>query len=112
MLAPYEPRRCRAVAAKVVIHPEPEPERLISRPDNMQADSFRIGRILSIGTDAAKALPELAEGDYVLYVQSTACTTAMRDRAIVHHDAVICGVDGPGELNAKSLSLPPKVIAG
>ena len=92
MLAPYENRELRAIAYKVIVEPEPEPERVIAIVKERD-DAFRIGRILSIGDEAARKVPELRVGDRVLYAQSVSCTTAVRNRHIVHHDHVICAVE-------------------
>lgn len=116
MLAPYD---CDdvgpllAVAFKVIIEPEPEPQRTIHVVKD-RADSFRIGKVLSLGSEANEKLPELAIGDRVLYVQSQACTTAVKNRHIVHHEHVLCVVLDPEttDLEAKSLTLPPAVQVG
>ncbi len=99
MLAPYEKTELRAIAEKVIVVPEDEPARLIEVVKE-RPDSFRIGRVLSIGLEAAKQLPELAVGDRVLYAQSVACTTAVKDRHVMHYDQVIAIVAGGSELGA------------
>lgn len=103
MLAPYETRELRAIAYKVIIEPEPEPERVIHVVKERE-DSFRIGRVISIGSEANEKIPELAVGDRVLYAQTVSCTTAMKDRHIVHHDHVLCIVEGysKAELDPKA----------
>jgi hypothetical protein len=108
MLAPYElggTAELRATGRKVVVEPEPAPERLVHVVKDRD-DSFRIGRILSMGIEAADKLRELKVGDRVLYAQSVACTTAVtkRDKAgsskarhIVDHEAILCGVQEGAE---------------
>jgi co-chaperonin GroES (HSP10) len=96
MLAPYETAKIgelRAVAYKIVVEPEPAPERVIALVRD-RPDVFRIGRVVSIGSEANEKIPELAVGDRVLYSQSVACTTAVKDRHIVHHEHVLCIVEG------------------
>lgn len=112
MLAPYETLPLRAIAFKVIIEPEPAPERLIHVVKETE-DAFRIGRVLSIGKEAQEKMPDLKVGDRVLYAQLTSCTTAVKDRHIVKWDHVICGVDDEvtlPELDAKSLA-PPMVAS-
>jgi hypothetical protein len=113
MLAPYEPSRvgeARAIAFKICVEPEDEPERAIALVRSLP-DTFRIGRVLSIGSAALEAIPELAVGDRVLYAQSVACTTAMARRHFVHHDHVVCIVE-PGatqaELDPRPVSAPAR----
>lgn len=90
----------RAIAFKVIVEPEPEPKRAIHIVKDM-ADAFRVGRVLSIGKEAADKLPDLRVGDRVLYAQTTSCTTAVKGRHIVHHDHVLCVVEGEGPLDAR-----------
>ena len=91
MLAAYEGVELRAIAFKVVIEPLAEPERIIAIVKERQ-DSFRRGRVLSIGKVAAEKLPDLRVGDLVLYAQSVACTNAVKNRHIVAHDHVLAVV--------------------
>jgi hypothetical protein len=92
MLAPYEGKEVRAVAGKVILEPEEAPERIIEIVRERE-DAFRVGRVISIGREAAKELPDLRIGDRVLYAQGVACTTAVKDRHIVAHDTILCALD-------------------
>ena len=109
MLAPYDTAELRAIAFKVIVEPEPAPERIIAIVQD-SADNFRIGRVLSIGREAGTKVPELAVGDRVLYAQSVSCTTAVKNRHVVHHDHILCVVSGDGPLDARALSAP-RVLA-
>lgn len=109
MLAPYSRAELggelRAIAYKVVVEPEPEPERLVAVVKS-QEDSFRVGRVVSVGKVAAEKIPELEPGLRVLYAQGHSCTTAVEGRHIVHHDHVLCVVEGEGRLEARSNADP------
>lgn len=94
----------RAIAFKVIVQPEPEVDRIV-HVIKERDDAFRVGRILSIGKEAAEKLPELRVGDRVLYAQSTSCTTAVKDRHVVHHDHVLCVVEGDGPVDARLSAL-------
>jgi hypothetical protein len=89
----------RAVGCKLVIAPEEPPARLLEivRKDE---DTFAIGRVISMGIEAADKLREVKPGDRVLYSQSVSATNAaakregskLAARHVVHHDHVLCGV--------------------
>ena len=107
MLAPYEVTKVgelRAIAFKVVVQPEPEPERTI-QVVRERDDVFRIGRVVSIGSEANEKIPDLMVGDRVLYAQSMATTTAVKDRHVVPHDHVLCIVE-----DLQLAELAPRVI--
>jgi hypothetical protein len=91
MFAAYPAMSLRAIAFKVIVEPEREAsdDRLITIVKSAK-DSFRIGRVLSVGAVAKEKVPELEPGVRVLYAQSVACTNACEDRHIVHHDHVLC----------------------
>ncbi len=91
MLAAYREMTLRAVAYKVIVEPEKEAtdDRLIAIVKHTK-DSFRLGRVLSVGAVAKEKVPELEPGVRVLYAQSVACTTAVENRHVVHHDHVLC----------------------
>lgn len=104
MLTPYEGVKLRAVGVKVIVEPEPEPETAIALVKN-QPDSFRLGRVVSIGSEAATHLPDLRVGERVLYAQSVACTTAVKGQHVVHWEHVIAPVvEGPIDIEARSLA--------
>lgn len=88
----------RAIAFKVIVKPDPKPEPLIEIIQE-RADSFRTGRVLSIGAIAREKNPDLRVGDRVLYAQSTSCTTAVKDRHVVNHDHVLCVVEDGAEVS-------------
>jgi co-chaperonin GroES (HSP10) len=91
-LAPGE--ELRGAGTKVIIAPEKPRERLVHlvRGDGDE-DTFVLGRIVSVGTEAGRELgPDLKVGDRVLYAQSAAAKNAVKDRHVVRWDHVLCGI--------------------
>jgi hypothetical protein len=89
----------RGAGTKVVIAPEAPPKRLVelARFEGNE-DTFAVGRIVSVGTDAARELgPDLKVGDRVLYAQSGAAKNAVKGRHVVRWDHVLCGIDADVE---------------
>jgi hypothetical protein len=92
-------RELRAPGVKIVIEPEdpPKASELIEVVRGKgEEDTFRIGRVLSMGTEAARELPDVQPGDRVLYPQTVAATNAAerggKPRHIVHWDKVLAAV--------------------
>jgi co-chaperonin GroES (HSP10) len=87
----------RATAYKVIVEPEETVTSSLLTIVRKDEDSFRIGRVLSLGVEASRKLPDVKRGDRVLYAASTACvngaTRGGKPRHIVHHDHVLCAVE-------------------
>lgn len=89
----HETAPLRALSERVILGPLDEPDvggLVLILPEAHKV--FRIGRVCSVGPEAARLVPDLREGMRVLYSQAVSAKNVMRARHVAHHSAIVCEV--------------------